>query len=201
MICRGCTYAHRTADNRNLCAFCRTPGDASDGEYIERLKKRVEANDAVAIYNLGCYHAHGKYGVRQNLKKANKLYLRAGELGCTEAHCRIGYAYYTGSGMEIDEEKAKYYYELAAMGGNVHARHNLGDLEKRAGNMKRAVKHWMISAGAGFDKSLGDIQQGYLNGHATKDDFEKALRTHKEANDEMKSDQRDAAAAALGTRF
>jgi hypothetical protein len=39
-----------------------------------------------------------------------------------------------------------------------------------------------------------------MNGHATKDDFEKALRAHKEANDEMKSDQRDAAAAFLAAR-
>ena len=33
---------------------------------------------------------------------------------------------------------------------------------------------------------------------ATKDDFEKALRAHKEASDEMKSDQREAAAAFYG---
>ena len=36
-----------------------------------------------------------------------------------------------------------------------------------------------------------------MHGHATKDDFEKALRTHKDAKDEMKSEQREAAAAAL----
>ena len=34
-----------------------------------------------------------------------------------------------------------------------------------------------------------------MNGHATKADFEKALRAHKEAKDEVKSDQRDKAAA------
>ena len=34
-----------------------------------------------------------------------------------------------------------------------------------------------------------------MSGDATKDDFEKALRAHKEANDEIKSDQREAAAA------
>ena len=81
------------------------------------------------------------------------------------------------------------------MGGNVHARHNLGLWEKYAGNMDRAVKHWMISAAAGDDDSLKAIQQCFLNGHATKDDFERALRSHKEAQDEMKSDQREAAAS------
>ena len=33
----------------------------------------------------------------------------------------------------------------------------------------------------------------FRNGHATKDDFENALRAHKEAKDAMKSDQRVAA--------
>ena len=81
------------------------------------------------------------------------------------------------------------------MRGNVQARHNLGCFEEGAGNMKRAVRHWMISAEAGDDDSLKAIRKCFLNGHATKDDFEKALRGHKEANDEMKSEQRDTARA------
>jgi len=99
--------------------------------------------------------------------------------------------------VERKEKKAKYFYELAAIRGNVTARFNLGNLEKRSGNMNRAVKHWMISAAAGDDDSLKAIQQGYLDGRVTKDDFEKALRAHKEAKDEMKSDQREAHAAAM----
>ena len=55
----------------------------------------------------------------------------------------------------------------------------------------------MIAAGAGDDDSLTQIRQGLLNGHATKDDYEKTLRAHKEASDEMKSEQREAAAAIL----
>ena len=39
-----------------------------------------------------------------------------------------------------------------------------------------------------------------MKGYVTKNDFEKALRAHKAANDEMKSDQRDAAAADLSAR-
>ena len=79
------------------------------------------------------------------------------------------------------------------MRGDVDARHNLGCIEGQAGSMSRAVKHWMISAGAGYDDSLKFIRAAFMNGRATKDEFEKALRAHKEASDEMKSDQRDAA--------
>ena len=36
-----------------------------------------------------------------------------------------------------------------------------------------------------------------MNGDATKDDFEKALRAHKAASDEGKSNQREVAAAYI----
>ena len=85
-------------------------------------------------------------------------------------------------------------WELAAMGGDMTARHNLGGFEIEAGNIKRAVIHYMIATAAGYDKSLGAVRQSFLDGYATKDDFERALRAHKEANDETKSEQRDAAA-------
>ena len=62
------------------------------------------------------------------------------------------------------------------------------------------MKHYMIAAGAGKDSSLGAIRQCFMDGCATKDDFEKALRAHKEAKDEMKSDQGDAAAEFLAAR-
>ena len=156
--------------------------------------KRAESDDATAIYNIGCCYIDGELGFPpRNYKKAIKLWLRAGDLGHAAANQNVGYAYDEGEGVEKDENKAKYYFELAAMGGNVCARHNIGNWEQRAGNFDRAVKHWMISAGAGHDVPVKNIQQGYLDGHATKDDFEKALRSHKEAKDEMKSDQRAAA--------
>ena len=61
--------------------------------------------------------------------------------------------------------------------------------------MARAVKHWMIAAGAGVDESLTAIQECFLHGHVTKD-----LRSHQAAKDEMKSDQRETA-ATITARF
>ena len=50
------------------------------------------------------------------------------------------WAYLHGRGVELDKTKARYYYELAAMGGD-STRHNLGIREEIAGNMDRALKH------------------------------------------------------------
>ena len=53
----------------------------------------------------------------------------------------------------------------------------------------------MIAAGAGDDNSLERIWGAFMAGLATKDDYEKALRAHKGAKDEMRSDQREAYSA------
>ena len=163
------------------------------------MEKRVEMNDSNALRQLGIIHSGGRSGLPQNYNKANKLWRRAGKLGNAEAYYNLAGSYLYGRGVVIDEEKARYYYEIAAIGGSVLSRHNLGYFESEAGNMKTATKHFMIAAGAGYDLSLKAIRQGFMNGHVTKDDFEKALRAHKAANDEMKSGQREEAAAVLAS--
>ena len=62
--------------------------------------------------------------------------------------------------------------------------------------MSRALKHHMIAAGSGDNDSLKKIREFYMNGHATKDDYAKALRAHQSYMDGIKSAQRDEAASA-----
>ena len=104
----------------------------------------------------------------------------------------------TGKAWKGTQRKLNTTGSLQLWGGDLDARYNLGLEESRGGNIDRAVKHWMISAGAGDDDSLKEIRQCFMNGHVTKNDFEKALRANKEAKDEMRSDQRNAAVAARG---
>ena len=96
--------------------------------------------------------------------------------------------------MVRDEKKAMHYYELAAMGGVVKSRHNLGSSEWQVGNMNRALKHFMIAVEFGYADSLKAIKQLYKTGHATKDDYAKALRAYQAYLAEVKSDDRDKAA-------
>ena len=93
-------------------------------------------------------------------------------------------------------EKANYYYELAAMRGNVIARHNLGSIEVRSGNKCRALRHYMISARDGYADSLKMTQKMYNCGQATKADYTRALQLYQTYLGEIKSPQRDKAAAA-----
>ena len=125
----------------------------------------------------------------------NELFRRAGDLGNYEAYVCIGYAYYEGEGVERDEKKANHWFELAAMRGGATARHILGINEKCEGNMDRALKHYMIAVRGGHTDSVKEIQQLYMDGDVAKDDYANALRSHQVYINEIKSDQRDKAAA------
>ena len=76
------------------------------------------------------------------------------------------------------------------------ARHNLGCFEENAGNYDRVVKHFIIAAGSGCSESLHNIKLLLKKGYATKDDYSKALESYQSYLAEIKSDQRDKAAAA-----
>jgi len=200
VICSGCIHAplydnQGNEVNNAKCPFCRIPTPYSDEEGIKRFRKRVEANDAMAICHLGCYYRDGLHGLPRDYTKALELYHKAAELGYAKAYCSIGYAHDYGEGVIVDKEKAIHYYELAAMGGDEVARYNLGNKEHRAGNMDRALKHYMIATRDGLAVSLEEIKEMYSNGQATKENFTEALCTYQEYLGEIKSAQRDKAAA------
>ena len=197
LVCNGCIYVMiDEAVGRGkigLCAFCREPDSSEEEEEVERIKKCMESGNAYAFYVLAGYYDRGDMGVQQDLTKANELFLRAGELGCAEAYCDLGFAYDNGRGVDVDKKKAKHYYELAAMNGDVYARHNLGCLEERAGNVHRTYKHYILAARAGFKDSLDQVKTGFMRGYVNKDEYANTLRAYQQRHDETKSDDRDKA--------
>ena len=199
IICCGCVYASAKMDGNvdQLCPFCRTLAPKTDEEAVKLSNKRAELDDAEAIYSLGFDYSRGDNGLPQDYEKALELWHQAAELDCTKAYYSIGNAYVFGRGVERNETKAMHYWELAAIGGNAEARYNIGSTEVQAlaGNMDRALKHFMIAVGSGDHDSLKQIKQFYSKGYATKDDYANALRAYQAYLKEIKSDQRDKAAA------
>ena len=195
LLCIGCVLAMVERGGGKLCAFCRTPDLNSAKECIKRIKLLMEKGNGDAYYQLaGCY-AQGELGMPQDRPKSNELLLKAGELGCTEAYNKLGNAYYYGDGVEIDKKKAMHYFELAAMNGNVKARYWLGFFEVQAGNYQRACKHFILAAKVGHEGSLERVKAGFMDGFVTKDEYESTLRAYYERQTEMKSEERDKAAA------
>ena len=202
-ICKGCirapVYDNQgnlvDIDKQNECPFCRALHPKSEEEARKRIKTRVDMKDARAMFNAGCYYYHGRNGFPQDMDKALELYHRAAELGYSTAYNSIGYAYSNGQGVKADKKKAVYYYELAAMAGDADARYNLGNVEVKAGSFDRALKHYMIAVECGDSRSLDFIKLLYSNGHATKEVYTKALQLYQTYLGEIKSSQRDKAAA------
>jgi len=199
VICCGCAYAvkEKRVASKLLCPFCRTPAPTSEEEVIKRMDKRMEANDANAFFNRGCDYLYGMNGTLVDMDKALELFYQACELGHAGAHHNVGCVYVNtnGHGVKRDRKKAVHYYELAATKGDIDARNSLGLIDKHSGNYERALKHFMIAVESGNDDSLKQINQLYSKGYATKDDYTTALRSYQTYLGEIKSVQRDKAAA------
>ncbi len=191
-ICKGCDYANKLREMEQRldqkCAFCREPLRATDEEIEKDQKKRVEANDPIALLQMGkrCYHSEEYDG-------AFEYFTKAAELGEMDAHYELSCLYQQGKGVEKDMEKLVHHLEEAAIGGHPLARYNLGIHEGNNGSIDRMLKHFIIAAKLGDDGALDDVKKGFMSGYASKEDYEAALRGHQAAVDETKSEQRAAA--------
>ena len=192
LVCKGCDYADFKSSGNNNCAFCREPAVNSKEENYKRAMKRVKANDPAALTQMGAIRYQ-----EWDYDKAFEYYTKAAELGDIDSHYRLGRMYWKGESVEKDEEKGIYHMEKAAIGGHPLARHNLACIEEEAnGNIERAVKHYIIAANLGFEKSMKELWTFYSAGQITKEDLESTLRSHKAAIDATKSAQRDEARLA-----
>lgn len=209
IICKGCIHAvraNKVGENRlaKLCPFCRAPEYTSQKEEHERLRKRLAVGDVNAMCAQGSYYDVGCCGFPKKRKKALELFHKAGEMGSAMAYNNIGYAYMHGeSGLKVDLEKSMHYYELAAMRGGVQARYNLGCFAAKDKKWGVAIKHFTMAVSLGEDESLNKIRQLFKVGVATKDDYAKALQARQEYLDDIRSHQRDEAAAfnPVGYRY
>ncbi|EJK46671.1 hypothetical protein THAOC_34652 [Thalassiosira oceanica] len=198
-VCHGCVVA---AAKRGIvdCPFCRTSAAAlGDDALIPQLQKRADAKDPTALEALGEQYSYGKCGLEKDVPRAIELWSEAAGLGSQNAHFYLGIRYFEGDGVPRDAAKVVYHWEKAAMQGHVKARHNLGSHEHRNGNYERAVRHWLISAKMGCEKSLESMKGMFVGGIATKQQYTDALKGYQIALEEVKSLDRDVAVEEIAS--
>jgi hypothetical protein len=196
VICAGCDYANQMREIQGSldpkCPFCRHPVSKSLEESIQKMKKRIEANDPVAMSRIGSLRfREGDYNT------AFEYWTKAAELGDVGAHYELSCLYRDGRGVEKDKKKQWHHLEEAAIDGDPGARNNLGCVEWKNGRTDRAIKHWIIAANLGYHDSLDALKKNFRMGLLSKEDFAKALRGYQATVDATKSSQRDEAEAAL----
>jgi hypothetical protein len=191
-ICNGCDHANKMREVKeslpNKCPFCRHLIPKTNEEMDANSKRRIEANDPVAINELAKVKCHeGDYST------AFEYCVKAAELGDIEAHYELSVLYREGQGVERDKKKELYHLEEAAIGWHAMARFNIGCYEQDNDRTERAVKHFIIAAHLGDNAAVEVLHGGYAAGIVRKEDFAAALRAHQAAVDATKSPQREAA--------
>ena len=198
-VCNGCNVAAQRSGMAD-CPFCRSPRPRNDADTLKMVQARVEKKDPVAISMLGEKYAEGLLGLQEDRRKAVELYAEAAELGSNDALCHLGVAYNRGYGVEEDKEKGAEYFKKAAMQRHVASRHRLGMVEGEKGNLDRGVRHMLISAKMGGTESIETIKKLFMAGVITKEQYAEALKGYQDAEEEMKSRDRDEAKAYLDNR-
>ena len=199
VICCGCIHAQYKEDIKSgraleyigVCAFCREPGPATDEMIVARLKNGMKKNIPGAFECVGNCYMEGDVGFPKDVMKGRETLLKAVELGSAEAYALLSFSYSAKFGGEGDVKQQRHYFELGAMKGCMTARHELGVLDWDTGDRKRAFKHFVISAKAGYEKSLKPIRDSYKEGYITKDEFTEILRSYQKKLEDMKSAMRD----------
>ena len=197
-LCGGCYYANQQREFeqrlQRKCPFCRQPEPNSVEEQLRYVMKRIEANDPLAMKEMGLFCLLE----RKDHKSAFDYWSKAARLGDLGAHYQLSRFYRKGgNGVEKDEKKRVYHLEEAAIGGHVDARYELGNFEAENERYARATKHFIIAANMGHVKSLELLKDNYAKGFVAKDDFASALRAHKAAVEATKSPQRESGEAYL----
>ena len=186
-LCMGCIYGiiKGTEGRHANCPFCRHPPYQSNEEYMVLLLKGVREGRTSAIHNLGCHYYDGTFDLDQDIEKAIKLWT---ESGLNVSYYNIG-TYYCTIGQNW--KRSQYYYEKAAIGGNIKARYALGILEEGLDD-RRSMRHLIIASQFGHSDAMTKVVEGYRTGRVTKTNLEKALRNHQQATDAMRSTSREA---------
>ena len=190
VVCNGCDYANIMRERKERrppkCPFCRELLPNTNEECDKRRMKRAEMNDPVAMCQLGVQKGlEGDYG------SALEYLTKASLQGDAEAHFLLSDLYRRGEGVEKDKGKEVLHAEEAAIGGHPDARYALGGHEYNNGNIERAVKHWIIAAAQGHDRSIKTLMEKFREGYVSNGELAAAFRAHKAAVDATKSPQRE----------
>ncbi|EJK71048.1 hypothetical protein THAOC_07543 [Thalassiosira oceanica] len=188
-ICNGCLFANSLRNiefGEDPCPFCRSVDNST-----KAMMLRMEKKDGRAFHIMGTQHFVGGSGFKKDLNKAYEYWTKGAEYGSAECHASIGgFHFGEGGPSAFDAKKARTHFELAAMQGNVGARHNLGMMELNAGKSATAMKHFLISASVGNEASLDMVKQGYPRKDVRKADYESCLKAYHESVQDLKTDER-----------
>ena len=195
-ICCGCSLQHQIKSKEQAvsltCAFCRTAPPQSDEEIMVLRSKRIELKDPTALCNMAVDYGLGNRGLSVDEAKCIALLSESASLGYPPAQFQLGNYYGTGAmGLERSTKEGLKYYEKAAEGGHLVARHNVGITAAINGDLIAAMRHWQLSASAGMRRSMNNLIVFFQDGFLRHGDLAESLQAIYCSRAEMRSEGRD----------
>ena len=210
-VCKACYMENKASINKQneekggkklalTCPFCREPTPNPNEEYAQ-LQARCLQNDYIAPALMGESYRRGTRNgraIRKDDLKALDYFIRSVELGSPEACTRIAEYYHEGNGVAVNTEKVALFDRIGALRGCTIARHNIGSSEYELGNHEIAIRHWKISAEAGYQNSLNALKEIYNASDKgpgkefiSKGEMDTVYRSGHDAQMEVKSEERE----------
>jgi len=148
---------------------------------IADLRKKAEAGDAGAQFNLGLMYHFGQ-GVPKDEKEAAKWWRLSAEQGYADGQYRLGITYYLGSDVPKDYKEAAKWTRKAAEQGHARAQYHLGMIHKDGTGVIKdyvAAYSWYDLAASNGDED-GAKWPDLLAKHMTPEQIAKAQEMSKE---------------------
>ena len=155
-------------------------------EKFELLKESAEHGLARSMRKLGLMYCWG-WGdcVEENRAEAFKWFMRASELGLTDAIGDVGNLYKDGNGITQDINKAIEYYKKSIARGCGWAAKNMAEIYEYGNNVEKndqkAFEWYKKAAELGDVSAMNSVAFCYHNGNGTKVNKEKAFEWYKKA--------------------
>ena len=133
------------------------------------LRKKAEAGDAVAQYNLGIRYAN------KDDRESAKWIRKAAKQGLVEAQHHLGWMHENGRGVKGDDQAAVKWYSKAAEQGFANSQASLGWMYANGGGVdqdhKEAVKWYRKAAEQGNTRAQVSLGNHYFNGEGVPRDW------------------------------
>lgn len=135
---------------------------------LDSLVLRADQSDVKAMIKLADY-----YRSIEEFDKAFKYVHKSTLYSSPEGERKLGYYYEKGIGCDKDMVKARQFYELAAMHGDVKAKYNIGLFYYRNKQYPQAFNYVKESAEQNYGKAL--VLLGYFYEHAVNGEQDYSL--------------------------
>ena len=208
IICFGCYKANEIivenqSEIAHTCPFCRAP-ETTGEQYFLQLETRAQKHPDACLA-LGEAYIKGHYGNSKDELKALDCWIRAAELGDATSCAAISRRYDTAESiLPMNKKRSVLFARLGALRGDLWGRYNIGIAEDEDGNHEIAIRHWKIAAECGNQLSLDHLKDIFNTGgpgkeFISKGDMDKIYRLCHEAQEEVRSEEREKYVAESGT--